>query len=38
MLVGQVVFHRAVPLVLHGTDGIGQTHRIDYVSGRGRIP
>ena len=25
MLVGQIVFHRTVPLVLHGTGGIGRT-------------
>ena len=25
VLVGQVRFHRTVPLVLHGTDGIGRT-------------
>ena len=38
MLVGQVGFHRTVPLVLHGTGGIGQTHRIECAGGTGRIP
>ena len=37
-LVGQVGFHRTVPLVLHGTGGIGWTHRIECVGGTGRIP
>ena len=31
MFVGQVGFHRTVPLVLHGTGGIGQTYRIECV-------
>ena len=38
MLVGQVGFQRTVPLVLYGTSGIGQTHRIECVGGTGRIP
>ena len=38
MLVGQIGFHRTVPLVLHGTGGIGRTHRIECVGGTGRIP
>ena len=38
VLVGQVGFHRTVPLVLHGTGGIGRTNRIECVSGTGRIP
>ena len=38
VLVGQVGFHRTVPLVLHGTGGIGRTHRIEVVAGIGRIP
>ena len=38
VLVGQVGFHRTVPLVLHGTGGIGWTHRIEGVGGTGRIP
>ena len=38
VLVGQIVFHRTVPLVLHGTGGIGRTHRIECVSGTGKIP
>ena len=38
VLVGQVGFHRTVPLVLHGTGGIGWTHRIECVGGTGRIP
>ena len=29
--MGQVGFHRTVPLVLHGTGGIGRTHRIEGV-------
>ena len=33
--MGQVGFHRTVPLVLHGTGGI---HRIEGVGGTGRIP
>ena len=33
--MGQVGFHRTVPLVLHGTGGIGRTHS---VGGTGRIP
>ena len=33
--MGQVGFHRTV---LHGTDGIGWTHRIEGVGGTGRIP
>ena len=37
VLVGQVG-HRTVPLVLHGTGGIGRTHRIECVSWTGRIP
>ena len=36
--MGQVGFHRTVPLVLHGTGGIGQTLRIEGVGGAGRIP
>ena len=36
--MGQVGFHRTVPLVLHGTGVIGRTHRIDGVGGTGRIP
>ena len=36
--MGQVGFHRTVPLVLQGTDGIGRTHRIESVGGTGRIP
>ena len=35
VLVGQVGFHRTVPLVLHGTGGIGRTHRIECVGGTG---
>ena len=31
MLVGQIGFHTTVPLVLHGTGGIGRTHRIELV-------
>ena len=27
--MGQVGFYRTVPLVLHGTGGIGRTHRIE---------
>ena len=27
-----------IPLVLHGTGGIGRTHRIEGVGGTGRIP
>ena len=38
MLEGQVVFYRTIPLVLHGTSGIGRTHRIEGVGGTGRIP
>ena len=38
VLVGQVRFHRTVPLVLHGTSGIGRTHRIEGVGGTVRIP
>ena len=38
VLVGQVGFHRTVPLVLHGTNGRGRTHRIEGVGGTGRIP
>ena len=38
VLVGQVRFHRAVPLDLHGTSGIGWTHRIEGVGGTDRIP
>ena len=26
--MGQVRFHRTVPLVLHGTSGIGRTHML----------
>ena len=29
--MGQVGFHRTVPLVLHGTGGIGRTHRFEGV-------
>ena len=36
--MGQVGFHRTVPLVLHGTVGIGRTHRIEVVGGTGSIP
>ena len=36
MLVGQVGFHRTVPLVLHGTGGIGWAHRIECVGGTHR--
>ena len=36
--MGQVGFHRTVPLVLHGTGGIGRTHRIEGIGGAGRIP
>ena len=36
--MGQVGFHRTAPLVLFGTGGIGQTHRIEGVRGTGRIP
>ena len=35
--MGQVGFPRTVPLVLHGTSGIGQTHRIEGVGGTGKI-
>ena len=38
MLEGQVGFHGTVPLVLHGTGGIGRTHRIEGVGGTDRIP
>ena len=37
VLVGQVGFLRTLPLVLHGTGGIGRTHRIEGVGGTGRI-
>ena len=33
--MGQVEFHRTVPLVLYGT---GWTHRFEGVGGTGRIP
>ena len=36
--MGHVGFHRTVPLVLHGTGGIGRTHRIEGVGGTCRIP
>ena len=36
--MGQVGFHRTVPLVLFGTGGIGRAHRIEGVDGTGRIP
>ena len=36
--MGQVGFHRTVPLDLFGTGGIGRTHRIEGVGGTGRIP
>ena len=36
--MGLVGFHRTVPLVLHGTGGIGRTHRIEGLGGTGRIP
>ena len=36
--MGQVGFHRTVPLVLHGTGEIGRTRRIDGDGGTGRIP
>ena len=35
--MGQVGFHRTVPLVLHETGGIGQTHRTEDVGGTGGI-
>ena len=38
VLVGQVGFHRTVPLILLGTGGIRRTHRIEGVGGTGRIP
>ena len=38
VLVGQIGFHRTVPLVLHGTGGIGRTYRIDGFGRTGRIP
>ena len=38
MLVGQVGFHRTIPLVQRGTGGIGQTHMIDCIDGTGMIP
>ena len=37
MLVGQVGFHRTIPLVLHGTSGIGRTQMIERVGRTGRI-
>ena len=36
--MGQVGFHRTVPLVLDGTGGIGRTYRIEGIGGTGRIP
>ena len=36
--MGQVRFHRTVPLVLHGRGVIGRTHRIEGVGGTSRIP
>ena len=36
--MGQVRFHRTVPLVLRETGGIERTHRIEGVGGTGRIP
>ena len=36
--MGQLGFHGTVPLVLHGTGGIGRTHRIEGVDGTARIP
>ena len=36
--MGQAGFHRTVPLVLHGTGGIGQTHRIEGDGGTSKIP
>ena len=36
--MGQLGFHRTVPLALHGTSGIGRTHRFEGVSGTGKIP
>ena len=36
--MGQLGFHRTVPLVLHGTSGIGRTHIIVGVGGTGIIP
>ena len=33
--MGQVRFHRTLPLVLHGTSGIGRTHIIEGVDGTG---
>ena len=38
VLVGLVGFHGTVPLVLHGTGGIGWTHGIECVGGTSRIP
>ena len=38
VLMGQVIFHRTVPLVLHGRGGIGRTYRIEGVGGTARIP
>ena len=32
--MGQVGFHRTVPLVLHGAGGIGRTYRIEGVGGQ----
>ena len=36
--MGQVGFHRTVPLVLYGIGGIGWTHSIEGVGGTDRIP
>ena len=36
--MGQVGFHRTVPLVLFGTGRIGRTHSIEGVGGTGWIP
>ena len=36
--MGQIGFHRTVPLVLHGTGGIGRTHSFEGVGGTDRIP
>ena len=38
VLVGQVGFHGTVPLVLRGTGGTEQTHRIECIGGTDRIP
>ena len=38
VLLGQIGFHRTVPLFPHGTGGIGRTHRIECVGGTDSIP